>query len=164
VCARYPKTLIEEGGFVKLQEGIYEARILRSYRIRVIVVAELPLEEHNAMLLLFSAREKPLIYGQQHYRPHSRDLSSVLVRLLQTYSEDPEMSDKLKEFARETIDELLKNMSVEQRLKGLTVDEVIAGLSRMKGVPMDELIAGLPSDTLAAVARRLNSMNPPKQP
>jgi len=184
VCARYPKALIEEGGFVKLQDGIYETRILRTYRIRVIVVAELALEEHNAMLLLFSAREKPLVYGQEHYKPHSRELSSVLARLFKAYSEDPEMSDKLKEFARQTIDELLntlpperllkavpleerlKGLAAEERVKGLAAEERVKGLAaeeRVKGLSADELIAALTPETLDELVRRAKSTSPPKQ-
>jgi len=83
--------------------GVYEVLGL-ALRIRVIVVNQLPLAEHNALLHLFSAREELVRYGQEHYRPHSQETSSLLYQLFKAYSEDPAMPDKLKEFVRETID------------------------------------------------------------
>jgi hypothetical protein len=44
----------------------------------IVVVHQLPLEEHNAMLHLFSAREALLCYGREHYRPHSPETSTLL--------------------------------------------------------------------------------------
>jgi hypothetical protein len=39
------------------------------------------------------------------------------------------MSNALQEFARETIDELLKELPVEKRLEGLTPEQRVQGLS-----------------------------------
>ncbi len=39
------------------------------------------------------------------------------------------MSTALEEFARETIDELLKKLPVEKRLEGLTPEQRVQGLS-----------------------------------
>jgi len=178
VCARYPKELIKEAGFNRIQDGIYELRLLGNYIIRLIVVAELPLAEHNAMLLLFSAREKPLVYGREHYRPNSAEISSVLAKLFQAYSEEIDMTDKLKEFARQTMDEILRNMSPEERLKGLSAEELRKHLSpeeRLKGLPAEELrkhlspeerlkglsaedlLKGLSPETLEALVRQLKA-------
>ena len=77
------------------------------------------------MLHLFSAREDLLRYGQEHYRPHSKETSSLLLKLLQAYSEEPDMPDKLKEFVRETIDELLKSLPAEELRKRLSPEERI---------------------------------------
>ena len=104
-CARYPHNLAQEVPLTQLQEGVYEVRAL-TLAIRIIVVAQLPKQEHNAMLLLFSAREDLIRYAQEHYRPHSPETSTLLVQLFKAYGEDPTMSDKLKEFYRETIDQL----------------------------------------------------------
>jgi hypothetical protein len=38
------------------------------------------------------------------------------------------MADKLKEFVRQSIDELLKSLPPEERLKGLSADEVARAL------------------------------------
>jgi len=51
---------------VAVQEGVFEVRF-GTLRIRVIVVRDLPREEHNAMLHLFSASAEALRYGRDHY-------------------------------------------------------------------------------------------------
>src|SRR6266446_2843238 len=52
VCARYPHNLAQQVMLTSLREGVYEMRVL-TLGIRVIVVSQLPQEEHNAMLHLF---------------------------------------------------------------------------------------------------------------
>jgi hypothetical protein len=178
VCARYPQKLAEQAALTPLQEGVYEVRAL-GLRIKVIVVSQLPKADHNAMLHLFSAREELLRYGHDHYRPYSRDTSSLLYRLFQAYSEESDMPDKLKEFVRETIDEMVaslpaeelrRRLSVDERLKGLpaeelrkrlSVDERLKGLSaeelrkrlsvdeRLKGLPAEERLKGMSAEELA---------------
>jgi hypothetical protein len=128
VCARYPQGLTQFVELINLREGVYEVRGL-GLRIRIIVANQLPQAEQNAMLHLFSAREELLRYGREHYRPHSKETSSLLLQLFKAYNEGTNMPDKLQEFVRETIDELLKNLSPEERLKGLSAEEVIRALS-----------------------------------
>jgi len=145
VCARYPQQLAQQVEMTRLREGVYEVLAL-GMRICIIVVSQLPQEEHNAMLHLFSARPELLRYGQEHYRPHSRDTSSLLLKLFTLYSEEPGMPDKLKEFVRQTIDELLTNLPAEERLKGLPAEERLKGLpaeERLKGLPAEERLKGL---------------------
>lgn len=50
----------------------------------------------------------------------------MLYRLFKAYGEDP---DKLKEFVRETIDEMLRSLSPEKRLEGLSVEQIVQALS-----------------------------------
>jgi hypothetical protein len=148
VCARYPQQLAQQVTLTRLREGVYEVQGL-ALRIRIIVANQLPQVEHNAMLHLFSAREELLRYGQEHYRPHSPETSSLLYKLFQAYSEDANMSDKLKEFVRQTIDEMLASLPAEKRLKGLPVEERLKGLpaeERLKGLPAEERLKGLPAE------------------
>jgi hypothetical protein len=127
-------------------------------RIRVIVANQLPQVEHNAMLHLFSAREELLRYGREHYRPHSQETSTLLYQLFKTYSEEPTMPDKLKEFVRQTIDELLASLPAEERLKGLSPEE------RLQGLSAKEVVRALPPETLEALARELKANGPPSKP
>ena len=103
------------------------------------------------MLLLFSAREDLLQYGQQHFRPQSPETSTLLYELFRAYSEDPTMPDKLREFVRQSIDELLASLPAEERLKGLPAEE------RLKGLSAEEVVRGLPPETLEAVIRQLKA-------
>ena len=159
VCARYPHNLAQEVTLTPVQEGVYEVRLLAMI-VRIIVVNQLPRMEHNAMLHLFAAREELLRYGQEHYRPHSAETSSLLYELFKAYSEDPTMPDKLKEFVRQSIDQLLASLPAEERLKGLPAEELRKRLSteeRLKGLTADEVVKALPPEMLEALARRLKA-------
>ena len=168
VCARYPHNLAQEVTLTPVQEGVYEVRLL-AINVRVIVVNLLPRMEHNAMLHLFAAREELLRYGQEHYRPHSAETSTLLYELFKAYSEDPTMPDKLKEFVRQSIDQLLASLPAEERLKGLPAEELRKRLSteeRLKGLPAEERLKGLSADEvvealapemLEALTRRLKA-------
>jgi hypothetical protein len=141
-----------------------------------------------------SAREELLRYGREHYRPHSQETSSLLYELFKVYSEEPDMPDKLKEFVRKSIDELLaslppeelrKRLSVEQRLEGLSAEDLLKrlpveqrlkGLSaeelrerlpveeRLKGLSAEEVVRGLPPETLEALARQLKANGSSSKP
>jgi hypothetical protein len=150
VCARYPHNLAQQVAPTPVREGVYDVQGL-ALRIRVIVVNQLPLEEHNAMLHLFSAKEELLRYGREHYRPHSQETSTLLRDLFMAYSEEPDMSDKLKEYVRQSIDELLASLPAEELRKRLSVEE------RLKGLSAEEVVRALPPETLEALARQLKA-------
>ncbi len=156
VCARHPHNLMQQVAFTRLQEGVYEVRV-GTKPVRVVVISQLPQEEHNAMLLLFSGRAELLRYGREHYRPRSPDTSTLLYKLFQAYSEDPNMPEQLKEFVRQSIDELLRSLPPEERLKGLAPKE------RLKGLSADEVIQALPPETLEALARKLKANGSPPE-
>jgi hypothetical protein len=145
VCARFPQQLARETALAQLAEGVYE---LRSWTqpIRIIVASALPKTAQNAMLHVFSDREELIRYGREHYRPYSKEASSLLYKLLQLYEEDPDMSEKLKEFVRQTIKEVAANMTLEERLEGLSAEERLKGLpaeDRLKGLPAEDRLKGL---------------------
>jgi hypothetical protein len=166
VCARYPHNLAQQVELAKLQEGVYEVRLV-TLRLRIIVVAQLRKAENNAMLHLFSAREDLLRYGQEHYRPYSQETSTLLFELFEVYSEESDMSDKLKEFARESIDKLLKRMPMEERLKGVPAEELLKRLpleARLKGLSAEDLINALPAETLQELVRKLKANGSSSKP
>ena len=157
VCARFPQQLAQQVALIRLQEGVFEV-IGFALRVRVIVANQLPQEEQNAMLHLFSARVELLRYGQEHYRPHSRETSLLLYTLFETYEEDTGMSDKLKEFVLQTMDELVERMPLAKRLKGVPKEELLKGLSpedRLKGLSLDDLLTALSPEARKALAHRL---------
>jgi hypothetical protein len=167
VSARYPQNLAQQVTLVPLRDGVYETRLV-TVPARIIVVHQLPREEHNALLHLFSAREELLRYGQEHYRPQSPETSTLLYQLFQTYSEDPAMPDKLKEFVRESLNQILASLTPEQRLKGMSAEERLKGMpaeERLKGLSADEVVKALPPEILQEVARRLKANgSSPKSP
>ncbi len=130
VSARYPRNLAADNVPMRpIKPGVYEVEAL-SRSIRLVVVNQLPEEEHNALLHLFSANGKLFAYGARHYRIRSEETSSLLFKLFQRYQEEIEtMPDALEEFTRETIDEILKNLPARKRLEGLSADDLLAALS-----------------------------------
>jgi hypothetical protein len=157
VCARYPNNLAQQVTLTPLRNGVYEIQEL-ALRIRLIVVHQLPQEEQNAMLHLFSAREELLRYGQEHYRPHSQESSTLLYQLLRVYCEDNTMSEKLKEFVRQSIDELLRSLPAEELRKALPVEE------RLKGLSVEEMIRAIPPEKLEAFTRQLKGNDSSPKP
>ena len=148
VCARFPQNLVQQVPLMPVREGVYDVHGF-GLKVRIIVVGQLPQEARNAMLHLFSAREDLLRYGKEYYRPHSQDTSTLLYDLFNIYGEDPDMSDKLKEFARQYLQELLKKLPVEERVEGLSAEE---------------LIRALPPKTLEAMAQQLKGNGSSSKP
>lgn len=60
-----------------------------------------------------------------------------------------DMSDKLQDFVRETIDELLEKLPAKDRLKGLTPQE------RLEELSPEEIVKALSPEKLQALARHL---------
>jgi len=159
VCARFPQNLAQQVGLTRLREGVYEVQGL-GLVIRVIVVSQLPQHENNAMLHLFSAREELLRYGRDHYRLHSPETSTLLYQLFEAYSEDADMSQKLQEFVRQTIDEILQKLPPEERLKGLPPEEILKQVppeDRLKGLSPEEAFRALTPEMREALLRQLKT-------
>jgi hypothetical protein len=71
----------------------------------------------------------------------------------------PTGMEQLKQFAKDTIEELLRELTPEERLKGLPAEE------RLKGLSLDELFEALSPEDRAKFAQRLkNEGSSPTQP
>ena len=154
VCVRYPYNLAQQIGLTRFRAGVYEVPLL-SKRIRLIVVQELPHEQQNAFLLLFSAHKEQVQYGREHYKPRTSEMTTLFYDLFKTYSEDPDMSETLKEYSRQRLKELLQDVPPAQRLAGLSSRQRLEGLSpeeRLEGMSPEELRA-----IAEAVQRQLQS-------
>src|SRR5437764_8982656 len=126
VSVRFPQGLVRQAVLTPVQPGVYEVRHFTGL-LRLVVVHELPQQEHNALLHLFSARTDLLRYGAAHYRPKSEETSTLLLQLVNAYRLGgtlmPDSLEQLKQFAKETIKELLEELPPEERLKGLSPDD-----------------------------------------
>src|SRR5947199_2837852 len=106
VSVRFPQTVARQVAVTSVQPGVYEVRHFTGV-IRLVVVHELPQQEHNALLHLFSARTDLLRYGAEHYRQRSEETSTLLLQLLQRYRlEATLMKDSLEQLAKDTIEDL----------------------------------------------------------
>jgi len=68
------------------------------------------------------------------------------------------MSDKLKEFARESLKGLLARLPAEKRLEGLSLAE------RLQGLSAEEVLRALPPETVEAIARHLKAQDHSAKP
>jgi len=156
LCARFPMQLAGQLPLRKLNDGVYEC-VWGTDLVRLLVLRDLPQEEHNAPLHLFSADRSTVQYGKQHYRRHFSDTSTLLNRLLARYEEEGvtmpyTMDDFRREVRREVLEgmspeEILASVPVEERLRGLPVEERLRGLpveERLRGLPVEERLRGLP--------------------
>jgi hypothetical protein len=171
VCVRFPQALDRQTNLTLIQPGVYEVRHFTGV-IRLVVVHEVPQQEHNALLHLFSARMEQIRYGALHYHQRSAETSTLLRQLFQRYNLEvtlmPTGMEQLKQFAKETIDELLQELSPEERLKGLPAEERLKGLpakERLKGLSLDDLLAALSPEDRVKFAQRLKEEGlPPSAP
>jgi hypothetical protein len=175
VSVRCPQKLSQQVSLTPIRDGVYEISHFTG-RLRLIVVHQLPREEHNAMLHLFSAQTELVKYGIDHYRQRSAETTSLLRQLYERYrQENLAMPYTLDDLVRDTIDdlvkthpdEILKKLPVEKRLEGLSPEKRLEGLSpekrleglsaekRLEGLSASELIAGLSEETLEALRRQL---------
>lgn len=60
------------------------------------------------------------------------------------------MPDMLEEFARETVDRLLKELPVKKRLEGLTAEQLLEGLKELPPETRRELAEKLKDNGAAA--------------
>jgi hypothetical protein len=163
VTVRFPRELARQAALVAVMPGVYEARHFTGV-IRIVVACELPREEHNAMLHLFTANEELTVYGAEHYRPYSEETSTLLLNLIARYrGEGLSMAITLEELVKRTRREvaleelpaLLPQLSPEQ-LAGLTIEQRLAGLTP------EDLVTRLTPEQRAALLKLLQNPPPDK--
>ncbi|HYW84371.1 MAG TPA: hypothetical protein VFB30_14005, partial [Spirochaetia bacterium] len=118
LCARFPRELAAAVPLVPVQPGVYECRCLTDV-VRVIVLHQLPLAEHNALLLLFSALPEQVRYAAAHYRRRSPETSTLLDLLFTRYREEGvDMGMTMEEFRKHYLRYNLKDLTPKERLEG----------------------------------------------
>jgi len=135
VSARYPQNLANQVDFENAGQGVYDVR-WGSRSIRLIVLSRIAETKKNAPWLMFSAVPEKVRYGAAHYAWHTQ-VSSIMNHLFQKYNMEGmtmpyTVDDYLKEnkeemfkyLTQEDIDRILKGLKPEDRLKGLTTEEV----------------------------------------
>jgi len=153
VCARFPHNLAGQVPWREQQAGVYQCTWGTDV-VRVIVAGELPREEHNAPLHLFSASPEQVDFGRGAYRQRSSSTSRLLWQLFERYrGEDfampftmedfdnwytrehfpmltlEEQREVLERLPPERLREVLKALPAEKRLAGLSTEERLADLS-----------------------------------
>jgi hypothetical protein len=161
VAARFPHNLAGQGPWQRLQAGVYDCR-WGTDTIRVIVAGELPREERNAPLHLFSASPELVGFGRSAYRQRSENTSALLGQLFERLQgEGFAMSYTMEDFQRQYAKEHFKKLTPAERrealeslapderrkvLQSLPVEELLTFLSAEQIQQLrDQLIAGRPS-------------------
>jgi hypothetical protein len=159
LSARHPQALAEWVAMAEVQQGVYALRSF-SIAIRVVVLNELPLQPHNAMLLLFSANEQHRQYAAEHYRPHSPEVSTLLYRLINKYRQEglPVPLLNFEELRRQTREALLEETPPEELLKHLTPEQILKHLSP------EQLLQALTPEQRLGLAQLLKKEEPPAEP
>jgi hypothetical protein len=143
VCARFPHNLSLQVPWQARQPGVYDC-LWGLDAVRVVVAGELPCEAHNAPLHLFSASPELVGFASGSYRRRSEQSSRLLGQLFERLQgEGFVMSFTMEDFNRQYIkehfpkltpeeqEEVLKSMSPERRLAGLSAKEIRQHLDRL---------------------------------
>ena len=135
VSSRSPQKLAGAVELAPVQAGVYDCR-RGSDVIRLIVAHELPKTENNSLLHLLSASPDQGRYGVEHYQQRSADTSTLLNQLFEGYErEGLAMPYTIQDFRRDYVKEHLKDLTLEERLAGLSPDKIEKFLQRQKHKP-----------------------------
>jgi len=147
VCARFPMQL--QGIMAERRQGVWECP-WGTDLVRVLVLRDLPREEHNAPLHLFSAAREQVQYGQAHYRQRSRDTNTLVGSLLDRYEKEGlPMPYTMEDFRREAKKDALMALTPDERLEGLAPAKLLEKLTpeeRLEGLPPEKLLEKLPPE------------------
>jgi hypothetical protein len=143
VAARFPHNLAGRVPWQERQAGVYDCRWGLD-EVRVIVAGQLPREEQNAPLHLFSATPELVGFASGAYRRRSEQTSRLLGQLFERLQgEGFAMSFTMEDFNRQYVkehfarltpeeqEELLVSLPPEQRLAGLSAEQIRQYLDRL---------------------------------
>ncbi len=130
IAARFPEKLAKEIALVRRQPGVYDIE-WGSLTVRLLVIRELPEENANAMLMLFSVVPKQIEFACQQYQKTNPQSSGTIDELIRLYRrEDEKMAVTFEDINRKVQQELLSRMSLEERLAGVSAEDRVRGLPR----------------------------------
>jgi hypothetical protein len=139
VVARRPHNLFAQSEVRELQTGVYEARHF-SDTLRIVVLNELPLEPHNAILILFSASRERFEYAAREFRQRSAETSTLLRNLIAQYREEGiPMPETIEEFNQRVRREVIHEAPIEERLEGIPPEDRLTGLTPEQLQRIEEL-------------------------
>jgi len=139
VSTRFPEKLAKQIKLNEIGQGIYNIK-WGHRNIRIIVLSQIAKSPNNALWLMFSAVPDKMEYGAKQFKWKTQ-VSSIMNRLFDKYNiEGVTMSYSIKEYLRETkeevigsltkqdIDKILKTLRPEDRLRGLRPEDRLRGL------------------------------------
>jgi len=154
VTARHPDRLSGQVPWQRVQAGVYDCQ-WGTDTIRVVVAGELPREAHNAPLHLFSASPELVGFGGMAYRPRSEQTSRLLGELFGEFvREGLTMPFTMEDFNRQYAKKYFPRLTPEERAEVL------------QALPPEERLAGLSADEIRQYLERLSAERParPRKP
>jgi len=132
VSTRFPQKLAGQVHLEPRQPGVYQLR-RGTDQIRIVVLNEVAEEAHNSIWHLFSAVPERVRRMAAAYRPRSRDSSTLLNQLFENYQlEGIAMPYTMEDFRRDFTREHLHLLTSEERLKGLSLNQIRDYLARLQ--------------------------------
>jgi len=150
VSARFPQKLSSQVPWHERRAGVYDCQ-WGTDLVRVIVAGELPRETHNAPLHLFSASPDLVGFGRGAYRRHSENTSELLGQLFEQFKgEGFAMSYTMEDFKRDTNRKHFLKLPLKEQ------QEIVQSLppkvqkELLQALPLEERLAGLSKDQIRA--------------
>jgi hypothetical protein len=145
---RFPQKLASQVTLQPQGPGAYDV-VWGTDTIRILVLREMPEAEQNLVWNLFSSDPQRIAAAFQRLQPRSQSWSSLLNSLMHYYGlEGMAMPYTMEDFKRDAAQDLLNELTPEERLKGLRPEE------RLKGLRPEELLAHLSRE------QRLQGLSP----
>lgn len=149
IATRFPENLAAQVELVPMKRGTYYLRWGLD-TIRVIVLSEIPLADHNLILNLFSSKIEGPKFVWDHIKGSRPTLSGLINQIFESHLQSRyDMPYTIQDFQRDYVKEHLDCLADEERMKGIPDEE------RMKGIPAEVRIKGLTAEELEAYARQL---------
>jgi hypothetical protein len=140
VCTRYPRNLAKKYPLDFKKEGVYELA-WGSKVIRVIVLSRIPQTQRNTMWQLFSSVLEKFDYAKTHHKWRNSELSSIINQLYRHYcAEGVFMSYTVEDYLRETREQVLNSLTLEEIVKKRSQEEVVKAFTSpdvLKSLPIE---------------------------
>ncbi len=157
VSTRFPQKLANQVQMEGIQPGVYEV-VWGTHPIRVMVLNEIPEGEQNAIWNLFSAVREKVVSAAAHYRQDASNLSLIINDLFENYQlEGLVMPYTMEDYQRDVARRYLDQLPPEERLKGLSIDEIL------RRFPADEILQRFSADEILqrfSAGERLKGLSP----
>lgn len=177
VCARFPQNLSGQVPWQERQAGVYDCQWGTDV-VRVIVAGQLPREDQNAALHLFSASPEVVNFGRGAYRQHSTNTSSLIRVLFEKYKVEEivmayTMEDFQKDYAKANFGRLTREDQIEvlqalplerrQQLVKTLPAEVLQSLALevVESLPLEDRLAGTTKEQIQQYLNRLEHKSEP---
>ncbi len=148
VCARFPHNLAGQVPWREERAGVYHCQ-WGTDAVRVVVAGQLPREEHNAPLHLFSASPELLGFARGAYRQRSEQTSRVLGQLFEALrGEGFTVSYTMEDFERDYFRKHFKKMTHEERREALQSLPPEERREVVESLPPEERLADLSTEQI----------------